>query len=106
MKEISLKFVPIINIQDSSGTDFGYIRMFMGANSKLRLLQIEVNKLNDDGSTPENSFLQLFAEDEIGPARATAPTTPSGATGTEIATANWVIARINELATKNGLNGL
>ena len=37
---------------------------------------------------------------------AIAPTTPSGATGTEIATANWVLARINELATKNGLNGL
>lgn len=34
------------------------------------------------------------------------PSTPSGATGMEIATANWVIARINELATKNGLNGL
>ena len=37
---------------------------------------------------------------------ATAPTTPSNATGTEIATANWVLARINELAAKNGLNGL
>ena len=36
----------------------------------------------------------------------TAPTTPTGATGQEIATANWVLARINELATKNGLNGL
>ena len=34
------------------------------------------------------------------------PSTSSGATGTEIATANWVIAKINELATKNGLNGL
>ena len=34
------------------------------------------------------------------------PTTPSSATGSEIATANWVLARINELATKNGLNGL
>lgn len=84
------QYVPIVNIQDSSGTDFGYIRMFMGANSKLRLLQIEVNKLNDDGSTPENSFLQLFAEDENGPARATAPTTPTNASGTEIATAGWV----------------
>ena len=100
------QYVPIVNVQDSSGTDFGYIRMFAGANSKLRLLQIQINKLNDDGSTPENSFLQLFAEDENGPARATAPTTPSGATGTEIATANWVLTKINELATKNGLNGL
>ena len=35
-----------------------------------------------------------------------APTTPTGATGQEIATANWVLERINELATKNGLNGL
>ena len=34
------------------------------------------------------------------------PSTPSNATGSEIACANWVIARINELATKNGLNGL
>lgn len=34
------------------------------------------------------------------------PTTPSSATGSEIATANWALARINELATKNGLNGL
>ena len=34
------------------------------------------------------------------------PTTPSSATGSEIATANWVLAHINELATKNGLNGL
>ena len=34
------------------------------------------------------------------------PTTPSGATGKEIVTANWVLARINELATKNGLMGL
>ena len=34
------------------------------------------------------------------------PSTSSGATGSEIATANWVLARINELATKNGLNGL
>ena len=35
-----------------------------------------------------------------------APTTPTNASGNEIATANWVLARINELATKNGLNGL
>ena len=34
------------------------------------------------------------------------PSTSSGATGTEIATANWVIAKINELATKNNLAGL
>ena len=34
------------------------------------------------------------------------PSTPSSATGTEIATANWVIAKINELATKNRLTGL
>ena len=34
------------------------------------------------------------------------PSTPSGATGTEIATANWVITKINEFATKNGLKGL
>lgn len=100
------QYVPIMNIQDSSGTDFGYIRMFAGANSKLRLLQIEVNKLNDDGSTPENSFLQLFAEDENGPARATAPSTPANASGTEIATADWVLTKINELATKNKLTGL
>ena len=36
----------------------------------------------------------------------TAPTPPANATGTEIATADWVLARINELATKNGLLGL
>ena len=34
------------------------------------------------------------------------PGTPSNATGSEIATANWVISRINELATKNKLTGL
>ena len=34
------------------------------------------------------------------------PSTPSGATGTEIATANWVISKINELASKNKLTGL
>ena len=34
------------------------------------------------------------------------PDTPSNATGSEIAVAKWVISRINELATKNGLNGL
>ena len=34
------------------------------------------------------------------------PSTSSGATGTEIATADWVLARINELATKNKLTGL
>lgn len=34
------------------------------------------------------------------------PSTPSDATGMEIATANWVIAKINELATKNRLTGL
>ena len=34
------------------------------------------------------------------------PTTPTGATGTEIATANWVISKINELASKNKLTGL
>ena len=34
------------------------------------------------------------------------PNTPSGATGTEIATANWVISKINELASKNKLTGL
>lgn len=38
--------------------------------------------------------------------KAYGPATPSGATGMEIATANWVITKINELATKNGLNGL
>ena len=32
--------------------------------------------------------------------------TPANASGTEIATANWVIARINEMASKNGLIGL
>ena len=34
------------------------------------------------------------------------PSTSSNATGQEIATANWVLTKINELATKNGLNGL
>ena len=34
------------------------------------------------------------------------PSTSSDATGMEIATANWVLARINELATKNRLTGL
>lgn len=34
------------------------------------------------------------------------PSTSSGATGSEIATADWVLARINELATKNKLTGL
>lgn len=34
------------------------------------------------------------------------PSTPSNATGTEIATANWVLTKLNELATKNGLIGL
>ena len=32
--------------------------------------------------------------------------TPSNATGMEIATANWVITKINEMATKNKLTGL
>lgn len=32
--------------------------------------------------------------------------TPSGATGQEIATADWVITKINEMATKNKLAGL
>ena len=35
-----------------------------------------------------------------------APTTPSGASGMEIATADWVLTKINELATKNNLMGL
>ena len=34
------------------------------------------------------------------------PSTSSGATGTEIATADWVLTKINELATKNNLAGL
>ena len=34
------------------------------------------------------------------------PSTSSNATGQEIATANWVLTKINELATKNGLKGL
>ena len=34
------------------------------------------------------------------------PSTPSNASGQEIATANWVITKINEMATKNGLAGL
>lgn len=93
------QYVPVVNIQDPFGSDFGYIRWFAGANSKLRLLQMEVNKLNDDGSTPENSFLQLFAEDENGPARATAPTTPTNASGTEIVTANWAYDKFQRKIT-------
>ena len=34
------------------------------------------------------------------------PSTSSDATGSEIATADWVLTRIKELATKNGLTGL
>ena len=34
------------------------------------------------------------------------PSTPSSASGSEIATAEWVIAKINELATKNRLTGM
>ena len=37
---------------------------------------------------------------------ATSPTTPLNATSNEIATADWVISKINELATKNNLAGL
>ena len=37
---------------------------------------------------------------------ATAPTTPLNATSNEIATADWLISKINELATKNNLAGL
>ena len=34
------------------------------------------------------------------------PSTPSSATGSEIVTANWVLTKINELATKNNLTRL
>ncbi len=34
------------------------------------------------------------------------PSTPSSATGSEIATADWVITKINEIVTKNGVTGL
>ncbi len=43
---------------------------------------------------------------EVPNGTANAPDTPSTAISNEIATANWVISKINELATKNNLAGL
>ena len=64
---------------------------------------MEMTASNGNGT---NASILIIQPNDGSAGWANAPTTPSGATGTEIATANWVIARINELATKNGLKGL
>ena len=75
-----------INFSNGSGTDQGYLSMSDGN------IWFKCNGGNITLEAPNGTT--------------NAPTTPSSATGTEIATANWVIAKINELATKNGLNGM
>ena len=64
---------------------------------------MEMTASNGNGA---NASILIIQPNDGSAGWANAPTTPSNARGTEIATADWVLARINELATKNGLNGL
>ena len=64
---------------------------------------LEITASNGGGV---NTSILIIQPNDGSTGWATAPTTPSNASESEIATANWVIARINELATKNGLKGL
>lgn len=100
------QYIPIVNCQGNDDKDFGWIRIFAQKDTKQRIMQFQINKVNDDGTVSENAYIQLIADDGVNPARATAPTTPSGATGEEIATAGWVRNLINQFATANNLNGI
>lgn len=97
-----LQFVP----NDVELTKYqGYIGQIVPFHYKnYTSLELYANR-KDSSGTMKYATLTIRI-DEDGTSKATAPTTPSGATGTEIATANWVITKINELATKNRLTGL
>ena len=85
---------------DANETVMGRIRMEQATDGNARM---RMNLDNYDGST--TCYLELVTSLNNAP-YISIPTTPTGATGNSIATANWVLARINELATKNGLKGL
>lgn len=95
----SNQYIPLLFAKGNDNLDFGWIRLFAQQNTKRRVMQIQVNRVNDDGTVSENAYLQLFADDGTKGAYATAPTTPSGATGTEIVTADWSLGKFQRKIT-------
>ena len=89
-----------IQFTDKNNTQMGGLRHVQSSNGGGNTYLFTRNYNSSGVAT-----LQLKV-DANGTSYSLAPTTPSTATSNEIATANWVIARINELATKNGLKGL
>ena len=86
---------PYIDFHHGESTQDYTSRIINGADG---LFSIDVR--TDDLS--KSIYMNFVASDSI----IAIPSTPSHVTGNQIATADWVIAKINELATKNGLNGL
>ena len=90
---------PYIDLHRDNRTDLDYTARIWN-NVDGRLL-IKVKNV----STNIETDLEIVSSDD-GKRIIYIPSTPSDAIGNEIATADWALARINELATKNGLNGL
>ena len=89
-------------IRDKNGARMGELRTIRRPTGDTFINQTDIIAVGSNGAESRISVGVL----DNGNLWATAPTTPSGATGTEIATADWVITKINEMATKNGLAGL
>lgn len=90
---------PYIDLHRDNRIDLDYTaRIWNDIDGRL------IIKVKNVTTNLETDIMALSTSD--GKRYVTIPTTPSDATSNEIATANWVLAHINELATKNGLNGL
>lgn len=84
---------------DSRMGEFRVVRLPLGST---RVNQADLIVTGVNGG---ESRISVIAEDS-GTTWGTAPSPPLNATETEITTANWVLSKINEFATKNNLIGL
>lgn len=84
--------------RDKNGESVMLLQTYAESNNR-RGLDLVLYDMNGNQST-------LSLKSDGSKRYATSPTTPLNATSNEIATADWVISKINELATKNNLAGL
>lgn len=85
--------------RDVGGTERGGVQVCATPTGGAVLITC---KTSDASST---AYLTLYAKDD-GTKFAICPTTPTDATSNEIATANWVLDKINAFAAANGLTGV
>lgn len=92
----STQYINFVSAKGDDNQTFGFVRIFGRANTKERKMQLQVSRINDNGTTSDGAYIELIAPMDATPARATAPATrTTGYASNDIATAGWVDSKIS-----------